>query len=97
VKVGEVPESGAEGEPGEPKDKKKMKSKKIHSSSTHIAPEVSMPEKHDDGPKDMEDISHQDPPPQDKTSGQRTESSNSCLDPPPFKVFSKSYLFIFFY
>jgi hypothetical protein len=90
VRVTEAPST--ENEPSKPKDKKKKKSKKVHSSSTHIALEISMSEKHNHEPKGTEKILHQDPAAQHKISELRTESSNSCLDPPSFKVKKNSFL-----
>jgi hypothetical protein len=74
--------------PEKPKDKKK-KLKKVHSTSTSTAPEISIPEKQ---PDNLQGTTKDKPQnlPQEKTSEHNNESSNSCLQPPPVKVLSNT-------
>jgi hypothetical protein len=72
-----------------PKDKKKKKkSKRAISTSTHLTSDASISEKQPDNPPVIGNPAPQNLP-LEKTSEQNNESSNSCLQPPPIKVFSK--------
>jgi hypothetical protein len=81
--------------PEKPKDKKKKKKlKKMHSISTTNVSEVSMLEEQLDSPQGANNDKPQDPP-QEKVFEHNNESSNSCLQPPPVKVLSKSLFFLY--
>jgi hypothetical protein len=69
-----------------PKDKKKKKKlKKACSASTTTIPEAPVLNEQLGNPHDANTDKLQDPP-QEKTSEQNNESSNSCLQTPPVKV-----------
>jgi hypothetical protein len=85
----------------QPKDKKKKKKlKKTHSSSTSTAPDTSMPKEQPGSIQGTNNTELQgannnivQDVPQGKTPDHNNESSNSCLQPPPVKVFSSTFLF----
>jgi hypothetical protein len=77
-----------------PKDnKKKKKLKKAYSTSTTIVPEVSSLNEQLGNPKGANTDKLQGPP-QEKISEQHNDSSNSCLQPPPIKVLSKTFSYV---
>jgi hypothetical protein len=78
-----------------PKDKKKQKKlKKAHSTSTTIVPEVSLLNEQPGGNPQGTNNDEPQGPSQEKISEHNNESSNSCLQPPPIKVFSKLFSYV---
>jgi hypothetical protein len=89
----------------QPKDKKKKKKKKklkkTHSWSTSTAPESSIPKEQPGDTQGANDTELQGANNniiqdilQNKVPDHNNESSNSCLQPPPIKVFSSTFFCI---